>query len=370
MSFDPRGRPPLPHRGQLRLPVRVLPLPPAAQPDEGAAGCSTAARCRCSRSRASTTPSSPPQQVTGATYDVQWVDHPRAGRPVRLHAGPARPDPQRHGARARRQPGLGEGRGLLLPARGTGLPARRHLLHLDPGRWRRRGADPAAGGRRLRQRVRVRSGPTTSSAAQLTCVFQSPGPLVLDLPDNITTSKHGTLVVCEDNVSDNFIRGLTRKGELFDIALNRLRSSAGCRPVQRRVRRVDVQPRRAHPVRQHPGHGRDDLRDLGTLAPDRGLTRSIRFRGEHPRREDRPARRHADHVRRDHRRPGRPGGQRGQPLRAHPAVRRARGAARDLRRRARSPSSACRATSSTARSRAARRRSPSSAPRPTASRSR
>ena len=34
-------------------------------------------------------------------------------------------------------------------------------------------------------------------------------------------------MVCEDNVSDNFIRGLTRKGELFDIALNRLKSSSG-----------------------------------------------------------------------------------------------------------------------------------------------
>jgi hypothetical protein len=62
---------------------------------------------------------------------------------------------------------------------------------------------------------------------KLTCVFQSPGPLVLDLPDNITTSKHGTLVVCEDNVSDNFIRGLSRKGQLFDIALTRLTSSSG-----------------------------------------------------------------------------------------------------------------------------------------------
>ena len=50
---------------------------------------------------------------------------------------------------------------------------------------------------------------------------------MLDFPDNVTTSKRGTLVVCEDNVSDNFIRGLTRKGELFDIALNRLVSSTG-----------------------------------------------------------------------------------------------------------------------------------------------
>ncbi len=61
----------------------------------------------------------------------------------------------------------------------------------------------------------------------LELVFQSPGPETLDFPDNITTSKRGTLVLCEDNVNDNFVRGLTTDGELFDIALNRLRSSSG-----------------------------------------------------------------------------------------------------------------------------------------------
>jgi secreted PhoX family phosphatase len=64
-------------------------------------------------------------------------------------------------------------------------------------------------------------------ADRLRLLFQSPGPAVLDLPDNITTSRRGTLVICEDNINDNFVRGLSRKGELFDIALNRLRSSTG-----------------------------------------------------------------------------------------------------------------------------------------------
>ena len=62
---------------------------------------------------------------------------------------------------------------------------------------------------------------------ELRVVFQSPGPLTLDLPDNITTSKRGTLVVCEDNVQDNFIRGLSTDGQIWDIALNRLRSGTG-----------------------------------------------------------------------------------------------------------------------------------------------
>jgi uncharacterized protein len=64
-------------------------------------------------------------------------------------------------------------------------------------------------------------------AQQLTLVYQSPGPDVLDFPDNVTTSPRGTLILCEDNVNNNYLRGLSRKGELFDIALNRLRSITG-----------------------------------------------------------------------------------------------------------------------------------------------
>ena len=59
----------------------------------------------------------------------------------------------------------------------------------------------------------------------LTCVFQSPGAAVLDLPDNLTHSPRGTIVICEDGPGDNYLRGLTRDGEVFDIALNRLHNS-------------------------------------------------------------------------------------------------------------------------------------------------
>jgi secreted PhoX family phosphatase len=60
----------------------------------------------------------------------------------------------------------------------------------------------------------------------LQLIYQSPGADVLDFPDNVTTSKRGTLVLCEDNVNDNFMRGLSRGGRLFDIALNRLVNKA------------------------------------------------------------------------------------------------------------------------------------------------
>jgi secreted PhoX family phosphatase len=61
----------------------------------------------------------------------------------------------------------------------------------------------------------------------LQLVYQSPGPDVLDFPDNVTTSPRGTLVVCEDGSNNNFLRGLSRGGQLFDIALNRLVSRTG-----------------------------------------------------------------------------------------------------------------------------------------------
>ncbi|HET6561017.1 MAG TPA: alkaline phosphatase PhoX [Marmoricola sp.] len=61
----------------------------------------------------------------------------------------------------------------------------------------------------------------------LTCVYQSPGPEVLDFPDNVTASPRGTLVVCEDNDDDNYLRGLSRRGKLWDIALNRLTGADG-----------------------------------------------------------------------------------------------------------------------------------------------
>ncbi|PZF98926.1 PhoX family protein [Micromonospora deserti] len=64
-------------------------------------------------------------------------------------------------------------------------------------------------------------------AQVLRLVYESPGPDVLDFPDNVTTSPRGTIVVCEDNVDDNYVRGLTARGELFDIALNRLVGSTG-----------------------------------------------------------------------------------------------------------------------------------------------
>lgn len=57
-------------------------------------------------------------------------------------------------------------------------------------------------------------------ADTLTNVYESPAQAVLDLPDNVEASPSGTLVLCEDGSGDNFLRGLTTSGDLFDFARN------------------------------------------------------------------------------------------------------------------------------------------------------
>lgn len=65
----------------------------------------------------------------------------------------------------------------------------------------------------------------------LQLVYESPGAGSLDLPDNVEVrGGRGTLVLCEDGTGDNFLRGLTRGGQIFDIALNRLTRNVGGAP--------------------------------------------------------------------------------------------------------------------------------------------
>jgi secreted PhoX family phosphatase len=161
-------------------------------------------------------------QVNGATYAVEWVpiDHPYPGTD-----------------------GLFDG----MPANDTAA-----VFVGDQGR-----ALGAAGFSRLEGAVYTRqeiyftstqgggaaeTGPQTGTGygrgagqvwsynprtATLTCQYQSPGTNTLDLPDNITArNSKGTVVLCEDGPVDNYIRGLTREANLFDIALNRLKRNA------------------------------------------------------------------------------------------------------------------------------------------------
>jgi secreted PhoX family phosphatase len=58
------------------------------------------------------------------------------------------------------------------------------------------------------------------AAERLRMLFQSPGPEVLNAPDNICVSPRGGLVLCEDGSGDEFLHGLTIDGEIFPFAKN------------------------------------------------------------------------------------------------------------------------------------------------------
>lgn len=61
----------------------------------------------------------------------------------------------------------------------------------------------------------------------LTLLFESPGPDVLDFPDNIIISpRRKSVMLCEDSPSGNMLRALTRDGLIFDFALNNLAGGA------------------------------------------------------------------------------------------------------------------------------------------------
>jgi uncharacterized protein len=60
--------------------------------------------------------------------------------------------------------------------------------------------------------------PRGKSGGQLILLFESPSADVLDAPDNLCVSPRGGLVLCEDGEDDQFVRGLTRDGRIFDIA--------------------------------------------------------------------------------------------------------------------------------------------------------
>ena len=59
--------------------------------------------------------------------------------------------------------------------------------------------------------------PLSANAGQLMLVFESPSREVLDSPDNICVSPRGGLVICEDGGGQQFLRGLTRQGQIFDL---------------------------------------------------------------------------------------------------------------------------------------------------------
>ncbi|MDE0073152.1 MAG: DUF839 domain-containing protein [Gammaproteobacteria bacterium] len=60
--------------------------------------------------------------------------------------------------------------------------------------------------------------PTSADQGELTLVFESPAPEVLDSPDNIVLSPRGGLVMCEDGSGEQHVRALDREGRIVNLA--------------------------------------------------------------------------------------------------------------------------------------------------------
>ncbi|UMG91383.1 alkaline phosphatase PhoX [Nocardioides sp. TF02-7] len=163
-------------------------------------------------------------QPTGATYDVEWVDIDEPDVEYDYQPGADAPTPNDTALVHASSQGWAQGAAYFSRLEGQvyddGVV---YFTSTQGGGAPEAGNhDPAGYGNGSGQVWAY-----DTRARRLRCVFQSSGPLELDLPDNITTSPRGTLVVCEDNVDDNFVRGLSPSGRLWDIALNRLRSASG-----------------------------------------------------------------------------------------------------------------------------------------------
>src|SRR5262245_54910880 len=61
------------------------------------------------------------------------------------------------------------------------------------------------------------------AAETITLLFESPDPQVLNMPDNITVSPRGGLVLCEDGSGLVYLHGLTTDGEIFRFAQNNVK---------------------------------------------------------------------------------------------------------------------------------------------------
>lgn len=57
---------------------------------------------------------------------------------------------------------------------------------------------------------------------------ESTSRVELDMPDNIVVSPYGDLILCEDGGGENYLRGVTPQGKLYNFARNALNDSEFC----------------------------------------------------------------------------------------------------------------------------------------------
>jgi secreted PhoX family phosphatase len=138
-------------------------------------------------------------QRAGVTYDIRWIDIPEPDRPhvsasSGYGMGVLQQGLDRGGALFSRLEGATFGDGQLYVTATDGGDAKMgQVWEIDPRRSR------------------------------LRLVFESPGAPVLNMPDNLTLSPRGGLVLCEDGTMTPCVHGLTRDGRIFRFARNNIK---------------------------------------------------------------------------------------------------------------------------------------------------
>ena len=164
-------------------------------------------------------------QPPGATYRVRWVDIDDPD--PRFPYTPGEPAPTPNDQALNHVPAQGRAQGAAGFSRLEGAAYDRGVVYFcstqgggppEPGESDTSGGWGNGSGQVWAYDTR---------SGRLRLVFESPGPETLDLPDNVTTSRNGTLVLCEDSAGDNYLRGLSPRGQVWDIALNRLVGTDG-----------------------------------------------------------------------------------------------------------------------------------------------
>jgi secreted PhoX family phosphatase len=138
-------------------------------------------------------------QTVGARLPVRWVDI-------------ADPDPVSGGPTAVFDQGYPLGGARFARLEGCWYGDNSIYFHATNG-------GDAQVGQVWRYRPRGRDG------GVLVLVFESPSRDVLDSPDNITVSPRGGIVICEDGEGEQYLRGLTPEGAIFDLGKNLLNAT-------------------------------------------------------------------------------------------------------------------------------------------------
>jgi hypothetical protein len=151
-------------------------------------------------------------QEVGVTHDVAWIDieNPNPTYPTGIGNDPA--------SRVVYQEGESKGAAQFSRLEGIDHWGGRIYLASTEGGGPFPGGNGSAGFGEGFGQVWVYD----TRDETITLLFESPGKDILDLPDNLTVSpRRKSVLLCEDSTGDNFLRGLTQEGQLFDFALNR-----------------------------------------------------------------------------------------------------------------------------------------------------